>query len=162
MSKSLLTVLVAMLPTLCLAQWSYETEQDKMTSKVKKTAVIKSDNSMDLDFPYKGKNHGWIQVRQHPQWGLDVIFLIDKGQIICNSYQGCPIQVRFDEGKVQTFEGTKPADHSSTAVFLNNPKRFIQSASKAKRILIQANIYKSGSQVLEFVAPQPLSWNTKK
>ena len=140
------------------AVWVYSEDSDKMTSKQTSTATIKSANSLQLDFPYKGANYGEITVRQHPSYGLDVIISIDKGQILCRSYDNCPIEIRFDEKPPIRFSGNGAADNSSNVVFVSNEQRFISAAKTAKRILVRMNIYQAGAPVLEFNTPFPLVW----
>ena len=143
------------------ANWGYSEDTDRMTSKNTTAAAIRSSNSLRLDFPYKGENYGQITVRQHPKHGLDVIISIDKGQILCSSYSGCPVEIRFDDKPAIRFSGTGPADNSSDTVFLSNAPRFISEAKKAKRILVSMNIYKSGAPLLEFSTTAPLQWGKK-
>lgn len=145
-----------------ISSWVYRSQEDKMSGKTSKSASIESDNSLDLPFPYSGTNHARLHVRQHPTHGLDVILSIDKGQILCTSYSGCPIKVRFDNGPASSFEGSPSADHDSTVVFFGSPKKFIAQASKAKRILVQVNMYQAGAPVLEFSSQLPLAWDAKK
>lgn len=140
------------------ADWTYQEYQDKMTGQTSKEASITSDNSLSLDFPYKGINHAHLTVRQHPKYGLDVILQIDKGQIICSSYQGCPIEVKFDNAQPIRFNGIGSADHDRRVAFLQSEKKFINQATKAKKILVQVNLYKAGAPVLEFSTNEPLAW----
>ncbi len=143
-----------------VSAWRYDSSVDPMTGKKSSSAAIVSTNSLNFDFPYRGNNPGVLVVRQHPQYGLDVILSIEQGQILCNSYN-CGITVRFDDGQPVKFGGTEPADHSSTSLFINQPKKFIAAASKAKTVLIQFNAYQNGSPVLEFWSPVPLEWPSK-
>ena len=101
--------------------WEYEQSVDAMSSKQILFATTKSTNSLNLEFPYKGQNNGTLQIRQHPKWGLSVIFSIDKGQIQCHSYSGCPIEIRFDQQTSMKFSGNESADSSSDTVFIKNP-----------------------------------------
>ena len=140
--------------------WEYESKTDQMTNKRSAEASLTSDNTLNLDFPYNGAQKGFLVVRRHPQYGLDVIVAISKGQILCNTYD-CRISVRFDDGAPMKFGGSGPADHSSTSVFLEGPERFINLAKKAKKILVQINLFHNGSQVLEFSSPVPLEWPPK-
>ena len=142
--------------------WKYHEQNDAMTSKASRLASITSSNSLDLDFPYKGPNFGHLQIRQHPKWGLDVIFTIDKGQLQCRSYSGCPIEVRFDDAPAVRFSGTEPADNSSDTVFIQGAPKFIALAKKSKRILIRMNVYHGGAPVLEFFSPKTLEWGNPK
>lgn len=116
MGKFLVFVLM-LIATGAKANWGYSENTDRMTSKNTSAAQLTSDNSLRLDFPYKGDNYGRITVRQHPMYGLDVIVAIDKGQILCNSSSGCPIEIRFDDKPAIRFSGTGPADNSSDTVF---------------------------------------------
>jgi hypothetical protein len=78
------------------------------------------------------------------------MFLIERGQILCPSYDGCRVQVRFDDDKPVYYYASGPADHSSELVFLNQPAKFIERARKAKVARISLNIYDNGSPVFEF------------
>lgn len=164
MKKMVLAALAAFMAVsgAAMADWSYEATTDKMTGKSGRTASLTSENSLALDFPYRGTNHGHLTVRQHPKYGLDVIFQVQKGQILCSSYGGCPIEVKFDNDKPVRFTGTEPADNSSDTVFINNPAKFIAAAQKAKTILVQVNMYHAGAPVLEFKSSTPLEWTSKK
>lgn len=148
----------------CTAQadnWDYDKSTDKMTGKTTVRAMVISTESLKLDFPYKGDdNFGALTVRQHAMYGLDVVFMIGKGQLQCNTME-CSIKVKFDDGPPMSFSGTPPEDRSTTQMFLDNPKRFIAAATKAKRILVQPTIYRNGSPVLEFGPLTPLIWPPK-
>lgn len=156
--KTLLTIGLTLVAFNANANWSYMQDTDRMTSKVVTAAWMTSTNSLRLGFPYKGDNYGKITVRQHPAHGLNVLIKIDKGQILCSSYNGCPIEIRFDDKPPMSFSGTGPADNSSDVVFLNNAQRFINEAKKAKSILISMNIYQAGAPLLEFNSIAPLEW----
>jgi hypothetical protein len=158
--KKYMALLVALSFTAANAQWTYEGNVDKMSGKKSSTASVTSDNQLSFDFPYKGKNSGFLTIRQHPQYGLDVIVSISKGQMLCHTYD-CTISVKFDDGKPVKYSGTGPADHSSTSIFIENAPKFIAGAKKAKKILIQFNAYQNGAPILEFTTPQPLEWPRK-
>lgn len=138
--------------------WRFDTGQDQMTGKPVRQAYVTSVNSLALDFPYRGSNYGQLTVRQHPKHGLDVIVSVEKGQMLCRSYDGCVVQVRFDDAPPSEFSAAGPADHSTTSLFLQNPKRFIAGASKAKHVRVAFSMYQAGTQVLEFSTPAGLDW----
>lgn len=142
-------------------EWKYSKDVDAMTSKMSSSAMITSENSLDLNFPYKGSNYGRLVVRNHPKEGLGLIFMVEKGQIICNNYRGCPISIRFDDAPALQFTGNHPSDSSSNAIFINQASKFIAPAKKAKKILVQVTMYQAGSQVLEFKSTKPLEWPIK-
>jgi hypothetical protein len=146
-------------------KWDYSTDVDKMTGKQSSTASITATKQLSLGFPYNGSNYGFLTIRKHPQHGLDVIVTISKGQILCPSYNGCTVKVRFGEGQPINFSAAGPADNSSNTVFLRNAQKFIEQAKKNSSIKIQLNIYQAGGEVLEFDSPSPLVWGavpTKK
>ena len=129
-----------------------------MTGNQTRTATLRSTNSLSLGFPYEGRNHGFIQVRQHPRWGLDVIISVEKGQIMCRS-DDCNVNVRFGEAQPVVYRGSEPADNSSNVVFLNSTRGFINNASRVDKILVQMSFYQNGTQILTFEPPEPLKWN---
>lgn len=159
--KKLLMAVILVSGAASAAAWTYQVDVDKMTNKKTSYAMVQSTNSLALGFPYQGRNLGLLTVRQHPQYGLDVIFSVDKGQLMCDTYNGCEVLVKFDEGKPIRFEGTEPADNSSDTIFLNNKKRFIDTAKKARKILVQVQFFRQGTHVLEFNVSGPLVWPPK-
>ncbi|QPS10623.1 hypothetical protein I6G66_11795 [Delftia acidovorans] len=162
--KKIAIVIAATLAATANAAWQYQQQEDRMTSEKMQFAYIESNNSLNLPFPYAGKNHGTLTVRKQRKAGLEVYLSIEKGQIICPISSDCKIQVRFDDGKPMDFSGSPSADHDSTIVFLKDAQRFINAASKAKQILVQANIYQAGSPILEFHSGKPLEsleWTRK-
>jgi hypothetical protein len=142
--------------------WKYSEETDPMTSKTTTHAMLRSNNSLNLDSPYSGINHAVLIVRKHPRYGTNVIFKIDQGQLMCSEISGCPIKVRFDDGAPMNFTGTEPADNDPSIVFINEKQRFMTAAAKAKNILVQMNIFHNGAPVLEFYSPSPLAWKPAK
>ncbi|QOW20367.1 hypothetical protein INQ41_04915 [Lysobacter ciconiae] len=127
--------------------WSYSNEEDGMSGKRIEYAAVASDNVLSLDFPYQGAQRGTLAIRRHPKWGNDVIVSIEKGQILCSSYE-CPVRIRFDDAQPVTYSGNEPADNSSETVFL--PYSIAKKLQSAKRVKIEMNLYHNGVQVLEF------------
>jgi len=144
------------------AGWRYSDEADPMTSKTTSFAMLESSNSLALGSPYSGTNFATLMIRKHPRYGTNVIFTISKGQLMCSQISGCPIKIRFDDGAPMSFSGTEAADNDPSMAFIGDRQRFISAASKAKRILVQMNIFHNGAPVLEFYAPEPLSWKPAK
>lgn len=154
----LIAGLATLSATITWADWEYKNSTDPMTGKESRFAHLTSENSLSLDSPYSGTNHGTLTVRQHAQYGKDVIFQVQKGQILCRLNSKCAVLVRFDDGKPVTFAGVGPEDNDSKLVFLRNPDGFINAAKKAKAILVQVGMYQSGNQVLTFKTSKPLEW----
>ena len=135
---------------LLAAKWSYRAEEDPMTSRKARYASIESENALTFDFPYQGEQHGQLLLRDHPSHGRDVMVLITKGQILCPSYDGCTVRVRFDEGSPQRWSASGPADNSTTVVFLRNEGGFIQKLRNSKVVRIEIPVYQEGQPMLEF------------
>jgi hypothetical protein len=51
------------------------------------------------------------------------IFFIERGQLMCGSYEDCTVLVRFDEAKPERFSAIGPADNSSDTVFIRQLSR---------------------------------------
>jgi hypothetical protein len=137
------------------SSWSYGTFDDPMTGKADKTATIKSSNTLELARTYTGTNSGHLLVRKTAAGKTSVILSIDKGQLICNSYSGCNVSVRFDEASAIVFGASPTSDYNSRFLFILSEAKFVAQAAKAKRILVQVLIYQAGNQVLEFDSSQP-------
>lgn len=130
--------------------WSYrESEYDMGKGRVYQ-AINQSTNTANFSFPYSGAQHATLILRTHPKHGKDLIFQIEKGQILSSSYDGSKVLVRFDDGEPVKFKVMPPADHGSTSVFIQDYYGFVKKMLKAKRVRISANVYKEGSPMFEF------------
>lgn len=131
-------------------KWSYSRSEDPMTSKVGIHASIRSENRHEFNFPYGEPQRATLAIRKHPRHGNDVIFRIDRGQLLCRSYGDCPVRIRFDEGQARTVTGNPPADHSSETIFIPNYSDFVRRLAAAQVLRIEANVYQQGAPVWEF------------
>lgn len=137
-------------PPVIGSQWNYTRDEDPMGKGTTYVATVVSSNTVEFEFPYSGQQHARLFLRTHPRHGKDVIFQIERGQILCRSYEDCEILIRFDDGNAETFSAVGPADNSSESAFLRNYSRFVEKMMKAKRVRIAAPIYQQGSPVFEF------------
>lgn len=135
---------------LLAAKWSYSANEDPMTGRTTRSASIQSENTVSFQSPYAGPQHGTLFIRDHPQYGKDVMLSIERGQILCRSYDGCTVKVRFDEGPMQTWAGGAPSDNSSETVFIQGAARFVQRMRSAKTVRIQVEVYQEGAPIFEF------------
>lgn len=131
------------------SQWRYYNSQDAMSSKPIFNASVTSTNSFEFGFPYQGSQHATLSIRKHPRWGNDVFLTIEKGQILCSTYE-CPVRIRFDDSPPQTFSGNEPSDNSSETVFIPGYANFTKKLKKAKRVRIEVNVFQQGTLVTEF------------
>lgn len=130
-------------------QWRYASAEDGMSGKAQRNAYVTSTNTFQFDFPYNGTQRATLQIRKHPRYGNDVIFEIEKGQILCHSYS-CPVRIRFDDGAPRTYTGNEPADNSSTYVFIPGFADLTQRIARAKRMRVEVNVYQQGAIQAEF------------
>lgn len=140
--------------------WNYKKKTDQMIGKDWLSAIATSINSLDLEFPYGGENRADLVVRQHPKYGQDVIFSVEKGQLMCR-LNGCTVDVRFDDQQPIVFSAVNGADHDPRVIFITSAARFIAQAKKARTIKIQVVMWHAGAQVLIFKTDNPLVWPPK-
>jgi hypothetical protein len=131
-------------------KWSYSSREDAMSSRKVTHASIESENSVSFGFPYTGPQRGTLTIRNHPTRGVDVIFSITRGQILCQSYTDCTISVRFDKSDAERWSAVAPEDNRSTGIFLRSQQRFIQRLRGAKVLRLQIPFYQEGSPIFEF------------
>ena len=132
------------------SSWVYNQKEDDMGKGTTYHAWVQSSNAVNFNFPYSGEQHGLLILRTHPRHGKDIIFKIEKGQILCRSYDNCTVLVRFDDENPIKFKAVEAADNSTNTIFINNYSRFVEKMLKAKRIRISANIYQEGNPMFEF------------
>lgn len=139
-------------------EWSYSESIDSVSGKSLSSAIIKSDNQFELEFPYNGGTIGTLQIRQHPRFGKDVIFYVNKGQILCSSYDGCYVTIKFDDKPAYKVKATEPADHSSDTLFLNGYAGLLKNIKSSKKMIVEVTFYQSGNKAFEFNI-ENLKWN---
>ena len=137
--------------------WNYTTTQDSMSQKPTTTASIGSTNRLSFSFPYGGLQQATLQLRKHPRWGQDVILQIQKGQFLCNSYDGCNVSVRFGIGNPKRFSASEPSDNDTTYIFLRGYSGFVSELRKVDKVYIEAQFYQEGNRTMEF-AVDGLDW----
>ena len=141
-----------------LNQWVYEESKDEMRGTVTKFAILKSDTTVDFPFPYKGGSYLNIQVRKSAKFGEDVMFVVNKGHLICD-YNNCSVNVKFDDGKVTSYPASRAAGGDSTTLFLDGGvSSFVDKLKKSKSIMVEVDFFKHGSEQFSFTN-NGLIWN---
>jgi hypothetical protein len=130
-------------------QWTYAVKEDSMGRK-SRLAQVKSSNSVEFDFPYQGVQNAALILRKHPQYGTEVILVLERAQFLCSSIEDCIVNVRFDDGPIQRFSAGEPSDHSTNKLFIHNAGTFISRLSKAKIVRMEPEFYQAGRRVSEF------------
>lgn len=135
--------------------WLYSTDipggiTDEMTGKEIRYAATTSTNSHDLHWPYGNGVTATLRLRKHPRYGKDVIIELTAGQILCDSYDGCQISVRFDEKPMQIFIGSPPSDHANTTIFLSGYVKFVKATRAAQKVTVEIPLYQDGNRAFTF------------
>jgi hypothetical protein len=138
--------------------WRYDSYKDEMTQKPILNAQVDSVSTLSFDFPYSGSQRATLQLRKHPRWGSDVILQIQRGQFLCNSYDGCSVYVRFGNGAPQRFSASQPSDNSTTYLFISGYSNFVSQLRKVDEVVIEASFYQAGNQAMKF-STADLNWN---
>lgn len=130
--------------------WRYSSEIDPLTDGATRLACVTSRNTVSLDFPY-GNRSVELCLRDSPQFGRDAfIRLQGSGQFLCDLFDGCTLQVRFDEAPASGFTAVEPSDSSTNILFIQNRSRLENGLKGATRTIIQAEFYQAGVQPIEF------------
>ncbi|MBB6249525.1 hypothetical protein [Nitrospirillum iridis] len=130
--------------------WSYSFYKDEMTSKDVALAKTVSANVEDLHWPY-GPNVGAVlTLSKHPRFGKNAYITLDKGQILCLSYEDCYIEVRFDNRPAMSFSARRPSDGTTEMVFIGEYPKFLKELSRSKSVLIELPMYQDGNRSWRF------------
>jgi hypothetical protein len=77
---------------------------------------------------------------------------------LCRAYDGCHATVRFDGEPAERVELVEPSDNSSDTVFVSEARPFIAKLKKAKKVIVELEIYEAGRPQFEFDVAG-LKWN---
>ncbi len=143
-------IFLLVLPTFCFAAtWKTTTTRDRPTDSSVVAYEALSDNTFSFAFPYQGATKARLLVRDKGQKEQDVIFVIERGQLVHDVRDG-EIRVRFDDGEIDTFSTSRAASRDSHIAFIGSEERFIEKASKAKRIRVEFTVFSNGTHVADF------------
>jgi hypothetical protein len=140
--------------------WHYSTDLDKIHNTTSIWNQLDSDNSVEYGFPY-GNQKLILAVRKRASDGTKVYVWMHKGQLVCDTSNGCPIKVKFNTSPPMTFTGWLPGDYSSDCLFLEPHERFIAQLRKSKSVVIEIEFYQHGSAQYEFTTTG-FEWDVPK
>jgi hypothetical protein len=130
-------------------KWQYSTDKDEMRGTEDRFAHLDGSNTINLDFPY-GEQRGRMVVRQSAQFGFDILVGVESGQIMCNSFTNSRINVKFDDGPIQSYRCLDASDGTSSMVFIEGAKGFLAKLKKSKKVIVEAEFFQNGMQQLTF------------
>ena len=145
-----------------VGKWQYFDYEDTASGKTVYTASLKSENQINLSFPYGGLQKGELLFRNHPRHGLDIIFSIQEGQIL--SIDGITLEakyflVRFDNGEVERWNYGESTSQSSDLIFINGKERFVEKMLDSQKIFITVNLYQDGQETFIFDVKGLRNWS---
>jgi TonB family protein len=142
---------LSLLGAVAHAQWEYSEKKFGVDEVLNKFAVVKSTTSLNLEFPYQGQNSARLTIRTTSK-GSDIIFGINKGQLIC--YQSCLVKIKIDDKPSRSINMVRSADSGVTnIIFVSSPsevKNLTRELSTAKKLALEMPIYKAMNTVVEF------------
>jgi hypothetical protein len=127
--------------------WIYSEDEDKMTNKMTKYAIITADEELQFKFPYDGGSTATLQLRK--KGGLDIILSVSKGQFT-NSYSGGSVRVKFGDSPAKSYSISSSSSGSSDLIFINQTKDFVSRLKSANKIIIEAEFYQEGNKLITF------------
>lgn len=137
-------------------RWQYSTNTDEVTGRTIHYARLQSQNTINLDFPYRGAQHLTATVRRHPRWGDDVLFSVRKGQIQCGVYE-CKGSISVD-GAAEGLTLVPSGSNDSTTVFAKYTSAIRRMLGRGSgRVVIELPFYSNGNQTFIF-EPGELEW----
>jgi len=140
--------------------YKYSIGTDKLTGTKFKMATARSDNSIQLSFPYQGAQKPYLAISRFERFKHkgSVSINVDKGQINPIIYNNMPvIHGRFDNEKPVAFMVSKAHTYGSgSTVTLVNGEKFITYAKKVKKIILEVPFYNDGTRVITFTTKKGL------
>ena len=89
-------------------------------------------------------------MQRDPKSGLDVVFSVEKGQILCHGFGDSYVSAKFDDGPIQKFRCSGASDGSANYAFLRGADSFLKKLKGAKRTVIEAEFFQQGQQQFVF------------
>lgn len=130
--------------------WDYATAKDDMSGKDISYAKANSLNKENLHWPYGPGIGATLTLRKHPRNGKDVYLSLDKGQILCRSYETCTIMIRFDDRPAINYSAIGPSDGSTDMVFIQNYSKFFAELKRSNNIIVELPLYQDGNRSWQF------------
>ena len=124
--------------------WQFVNDEDEMTGKVSKYAILESNNVVEFDPPYDGGSTGMIMLDEK---GV-AILTISNGQFMVPS-EYVSWRFKFDNSAPINMI-VRQSRERSDAVIINNSPRFINKLKESSSLMIEARFYQEGNRMLKF------------
>lgn len=136
--------------------WEYTEDFDKMRNTTSYWATCTSHETKDFGFPYTEVKQQ-IVLRKRPSDGFNIMIDLTKGQYSCG-FEGCTINVKFDDGPIKKYRVTSANDLSSGTLFISNKSGFMSNLKKASKVMIESEFFQHGPETFEF-SVNGLEWS---
>lgn len=131
------------------SNWVYRTERDEARNSEIRFATITSSNEVEFGPPYAGGSSAQMIIRRHPEHGLDIIFTVSPGQLICDVSYGCRALINID-GRQQRIRLLMPADYNSEQLFVSGAQSLLAQIRRSHRVIIELSFYQEGNRQFTF------------
>jgi hypothetical protein len=132
-----------------VSNWQYFEKTDRMSDDKTYFAQCKAINTVDFDFPYQGGSTFTLTLRKRNNKN-EILLSVSKGQFITSIFDSERLRVKFDNEASQNYSYNSPSDGSANIIFINNENSFIAKLKKSKKVLIEAEFYTHGREIIEF------------
>ena len=139
------------------SNWSYSTDEDKMSGDKRFFATAHSTNEIEFEFPYNGGSTFKLVVRNMGK-GNEVLMTVSEGQFMTSIMSSEKCRIKFDDGKAMNFSFNSADDASMDVIFFNSSNKFITKLKRAKKLMIEAPFYDAGRQIIYFDI-EGLNWD---
>jgi hypothetical protein len=124
--------------------WQYNSQTDALGHRTL-SACTESSNSISLHWPY-GETKAVLCVQTRSGRRYWYVHTEQKSQMLCSSYEGCSIPVRYDSDPAGSTTFYEPSDYDSSYLLARGvPKKLPAS----KQMVVAPTFYQDGEQ--EFV-----------
>lgn len=140
MRNLILAVTLAVSTSVMADTWRYEDKTNPMGDRTRYAALF-SDNVLNLKFPYDA-GRGLLMLHKS-KYGNSLLLSTSGEPQKCS--HKCSVRIRFDGAAPTTYSVLADQD----SIFLNDAQA-IALVKKAKKIIVEVELYRSGTQFMEF------------
>jgi hypothetical protein len=137
--------------------WAYSSKSDEMSGKVTYFADTQSAEHVDFNFPYQGDQTATLALRNNADGSTDVLFFMQKGQIVCDEVENCRVTIKLDDAQPEYYPVSFPNDGSRDAIFFDQTPTDLrqealtpQNLKKHKMLRVKVTFYQEGDHIFTF------------
>ena len=138
--------------------WRYSEDVDEMDNTKRTIAYIKSDNSIQFDFPY-GNSDFTLSVRNWKE--SNAVYLSCSTCQFISGFSGeKTYRIKFDDEAPIRVSANHSSSGSSDIVFLGRVSKIISKLKTSEKLIIEAEFFDSGMHNITF-STKGFAWNVK-